>query len=560
MTKNILLLFLSPVKPDADDKYEDILGEEGTKGTSESAVRWILNKDIKLDKIFVLASEKIRKPIDGLKQTHLYFFRERLKKFLPNVDDIIEVITHNEKNSVAENLKSVADMAEKIQNYAAQFSEDKIILHVDLTGGMRDVNIMMLDLTRLLEYSGFKISKILYSNFQKKRVEPLKNIYDLFQLIAGVEEFVNFGSVTALDKYYADKTKSEQLEQLFDSMRFFAQAIKLCHYGQFNDAIEQLHDALRFFEENSTDDVEDSLMRRLIGKIRKDYHDLIVNRKKDDLKIIRWCLERDYLQQALTLFTERVPEYLGEKGIIIQTPEETDKLTERVDKDEMRRNRFYYLLNVYKSKDHNAVALKKLCAAVKTEAVGKKIVDVDALIKKIGAEISTSENSLADETRFRSQLETFNKLRREPEILLDLSSPEIQPISEIINQKRAELAEKNFGIERRKIIFDFVNKELANKDFTKFFPGVIYKKQIFDKFPAAHKVYELIADENFSVTDEEQFLNVMNKYFRIQKERNQSNHARPDFGEFKTANELRAFMSGALDDIEKLVAEKNSKR
>ncbi|MBE8953010.1 MAG: hypothetical protein SR1Q7_07695 [Quinella sp. 1Q7] len=56
-------------------------------------------------------------------------------------------------------------MAGRIQEFAAG---DKVTLHVDLTGGMRDVNIMMLDLTRLLDYSGLEIKHILYSDFGKK--------------------------------------------------------------------------------------------------------------------------------------------------------------------------------------------------------------------------------------------------------------------------------------------------------------------------------------------------------------------------------------------------------
>ena len=166
-----------------------------------------------------------------------------------------------------------------------------------------------------------KVEKILYSNRDYKtetgRVEEVQNIYDLFQLMAGIEEFVNFSSVNALERYYEGKRAnlSEPLNQLLVAMKNFADAIKLCHYGQFNAAIKNLHDAVKDFE--PTDDVEDVLMSTFIALVRKDYADLIFPREKDDLRVICRCLDNDYLQQALILYTERIPEYLGKHGNIV---------------------------------------------------------------------------------------------------------------------------------------------------------------------------------------------------------------------------------------------------
>ncbi|MBR0061659.1 MAG: TM1812 family CRISPR-associated protein, partial [Selenomonadaceae bacterium] len=343
MAKNILLLFLSPVKPNDDIKFVNIDGKE-IKNSNEPAILYLAQKNIALDKIFIFASEMIRKPVanyleNGEPITHLNFFLKRLEEFLPGVDSFI--FNYDEKISDDAKLKSVAEMANKIQEFAG---DEETFLHVDLTGGMRDINMMMLDLTRLLEYSGLKIGTLVYSDLGKKKVEELRNIYDLFQLIAGVEEFVNFGSVTALKNYYSDKQLSEPLTNLLATMENFAAAIKLCHYGQFRDAIINLHDAVRDFKP-AQDDTQDILMARLIGRIREDYHRLIVNRDLDDLEVIRWCLNHDYLQQALTLYTERVPEYLGEKKFLSQSEAEEKLLTDAVKNDDMGRKRFFYLFS-----------------------------------------------------------------------------------------------------------------------------------------------------------------------------------------------------------------------
>lgn len=560
MAKEILLLFLSDVKTKlVGDKvvvsgatYDNIAGEPALT-TNESAVRYLLSKNSP-DKIFAFASKKVHETIagyrtcDGREQTHLDFFLERIKKFCPGT--AYEIYDYDETKTGEENLKSVAEMAGRIQKFAA---DDKVILHVDLTGGMRDINMMMLDLTRLLDYSGLTIGKLLYSNFGKKTVEELQNIYDLFQLIAGVEEFVNFGSVKALNAYYKGKSISEPLKKLLNAMENFAEAIKLCHYGQFRDAIINLHDTVHDFDKYTSEDTEDILMARLIGRIKEDYHHIIVNRELDDAEVIRWCLNHDYLQQALTLYTERIPEYLGEKIIVIS--EANAKIIANVVAND-RRNFFYYLLNVHSSNtDHIHDGFKFYCNAVKSDTVGRKDVDVDAWLEKLRAKFEPLKNSLSDEQRIRMQLDTFNKIRRDPSLLLDLSAPELEPIREIIDKLSTELLAKERGFERRKIIFDFVNK-LPNENFTEYFPEVVFAKDAREKYSWAFRSYELLFDKFFSVKiPEEKFLNIMRKYFRIQQERNQSNHARADFGDFVTAEELHKFMSAALDEIKDAVSD-----
>lgn len=172
MTKNILLLFLNDVKRNSDgiisEKIFNNVEGEPSLTTSESAVRYLLQKN-PLDKIFGFASKKVRELIVGMEQTHLDFFIERVKKFWS--DSNCEVYDYDETTGGEGNLRNVAKMAGLIQKFAAG---KEITLHVDLTGGMRDVNMMMLDLKRLLDYSGLKIGRLLYSNLGKKKLKNSK--------------------------------------------------------------------------------------------------------------------------------------------------------------------------------------------------------------------------------------------------------------------------------------------------------------------------------------------------------------------------------------------------
>lgn len=564
MDKNILLLFLSDVKTKEIDgkvvvsetRYKNVAGEEKTQTTNESALRYLL-KDFSVDKIFIFASKtvrgvdknKTRFTLDGKTWRYEEFSLERFKKFLPG-DDRYFVFDYDEDGSDEENLKSVAEMASVIQTYVGD--EQGVRLHVDLTGGMRHVNMMMLELTRLLEYSGLKVEKILYSNRDFKtetgRVEEVQNIYDLFQLMAGVEEFVNFGSVNALESYYRDKRAnlSKPLNQLLDTMKDFADAIKLCHYGQFSAAIINLHDAVKDF--TPTDDIEDVLMATFITRIRKDYADLIFSREKDDLRVIRWCLDHDYLQQALILYTERIPEYLGERGVIILDAEQAEDIKRRAAKDRLQS--FFYLFSKVEPKGNKLDRGKKIfCKSVKNNAwltIKNKSFNFETWLADLNLKLEPLNLNCPDDEDFRAQFETLAAVFQDPKLLFDLSSPALDPIRKILDALDEELKSKKWGGERIKSLAKFFNNALVDDDVPDYFTG-----GGFMKYSKALKIHELLNEKFFTVSiSKEKFLSIVDKYFRIKDERNHSAHAREDYGEFKTADKLRDFMHCALKELE----------
>lgn len=95
-------------------------------------------------------------------------------------------------------------MAAKVDAFIAALpNDDSLVLHADCTGGMRNAAMVMMAVLRLMQYDDrVSIGDILYSNWSKRIVERANNIYALFDLIAGAEEFVRFGSVQTLRDYY----------------------------------------------------------------------------------------------------------------------------------------------------------------------------------------------------------------------------------------------------------------------------------------------------------------------------------------------------------------------
>lgn len=246
----------------------------------------------------------------------------------------IITVDYDESNSMNAALPDIGEMgksilaeAEKIQR--EQGADCPITIHADMTGGMRNASMMMLGVMRLLNFSGLQMGKILYSNWERNRdvnyVEDSQDVYRFFDLVAGATEFAKYGSVEKLADYYnidvfeqkpyTDECNlSRELYELVNAMGYFAQSIKLCRYGELEDACALLAEKIQAFTNLAPQnyDVNDKLFATLLPTIEESYKTVLS--AHDDLDIITWCVKQGHLQQAMTLYTERVPEFIDKQG------------------------------------------------------------------------------------------------------------------------------------------------------------------------------------------------------------------------------------------------------
>ena len=235
-------------------------------------------------------------------------------------------------------LRIAGQIQDDIDQMRRENPDVRIVLYADCTGGPRHAIMMLIDIIRLLQYNNVDIGYLFYSNWNRDTkigtVETVNDVYDFYNLIAGAEEFVNFGSVKDIQVYFEHRTVSTELEDLLLAMAEFADEVKLCRRWRFVDAIHHLRKAIETFEEKwedveqrldtvieSNDDVRlnDMLMFQLLPQIHKDYSDLLG--EHDSLSLIKWCLNQGLLQQALTLYTESIPDFLFDRnsGFIAMT-------------------------------------------------------------------------------------------------------------------------------------------------------------------------------------------------------------------------------------------------
>lgn len=337
--QNILLLFLSYIKVEESGKVKphDYKEVGQAFSTNESAVRYLLQKSGSVDKVFMFVSDDVRRDMmyckkgeaakpyldeQGRHRTHVEYFIDSLRDIVD--EDAFVQIAFDASGKGEKTLGSALEMSDSIKAYINSISSDKeVVLHADFTGGLRSAMMAMMAVVRLMQYSGIKTGEMLYSNFQAKEVEESDYIYDLFDVVSGAEEFANFGSVNTIRRYFRQREIPVVLERLLDAMGRFSEEIRLCHRKQLEMAAADLCRCIEDFAASDSKDIESRLMHQLETRIKRDYAGLWDD-DADIMSLIRWCLEHDYLQQALTLFVEGIPDYLYEHGIF-QLPEDAEK-------------------------------------------------------------------------------------------------------------------------------------------------------------------------------------------------------------------------------------------
>lgn len=348
MEHHIYLTFLTAFKskfPYDEDRLRNTLVSTTIKKpyneiiqTSESVLKTVLHdkrNQFTLEKLFFFETKELStkiKCVDNPSQhiTTKQIFESRITDFINeyNIDldwssNTVEYIKCGDIENISNLKASILDMSQQMMKfYHAQPKEDTVTLHVDLTGGPRTAIMLMLAIIRLVAYQGIQIGSISYANLDNESntitVYESKDIYFLFDMIAGFSEFTHYGDANTL-RHYFDQTNTEDelTNQLLSKMGDFSEAISLSSRGLFQSSVEGIDTLFTNIANRPQDNsqFELGIFQLMRNKIQESY-ETILSDPEDDLVYIEWCLQNDYLQQALALFIEYVPRTILKEKII----------------------------------------------------------------------------------------------------------------------------------------------------------------------------------------------------------------------------------------------------
>lgn len=352
--RGLLLLFISDYKKNASvSKYKvrregsEPLWFEGAQ-TNDAPVKYLLSKGLedgnKIEKIICIVSQKVEK--EGYEE-----FKSMVNGYIREKEVLNAAYGKQEpeyhKIEYPEDEAEISDRAAQVYRQIAAEDciggENRAKVYIDYTGGLRDINFLMTAIIRYLGYHGVTCKEIVYSSFnrddkEKNEIYSLSCIYDMYQLLNGVEQFVNTGNADLLSACYCredDSSTRDLLKQIVS----FSHAMSLCDVRDVDGIMDRLCAGLDQFDAGEAKGSFFSVMfGDLTSLIRKKLYI-----EKDGMysypRLIRWCLDNNMVQQALTLYIEKMPEYYCSQGLL--------KFSEEVQKDKKNqgqtwRTEFFY--------------------------------------------------------------------------------------------------------------------------------------------------------------------------------------------------------------------------
>lgn len=296
---NKLILFLSTPNRDQSEKtFNSDIGQFTGINSSDAPTKYILkyidNNNSILDEIICIVTEQSKNNLENYKELLSKYCTEN-EISSPKITDILY------SANTSETIKSITENIHKDDN-----------IFIDTTGGFRDISYILLFIVRFLEYAGINFKKAIYGNYNDFSIIDVTSTYKLFNLINSADNFTSFGSSQALSQIF-ENTNNQYIKNLIQSMNDFSNAITLCRTKNIDDIFSRLNTNLNKLANNiNTDNGYELLFYQMTDLIRQKFQ--LDNPSIDYVNIINWCLDNNLIQQAITIYTDKIPKYLHQKG------------------------------------------------------------------------------------------------------------------------------------------------------------------------------------------------------------------------------------------------------
>lgn len=359
--KNVLLLAMSIISREKqvskyaiDNSIKDLFNQGNAEGSyvyqlepvPKMLVEELAKNNEKLDYIYALNTYKSKntktyltngndKSIyysDEYKEyTAFEYFQERCSKIIDK-EDIIDIPVEKEIND--------ADVSMALYNFTTELvqltKKYKVNLYVDLHGGFRETATVLDAILMLIkDINNIELKDVYSIEYPDsigtiKSVKRTSNIYDF---VGGMQEFLSFGRSNGLIKYVEEEMEKESNDNelheknqaLVDAINMFSDGISLNQAGLFSDRLSELADKVNCvsYEKNF------GIVKQLISNNYVVYIDKIENKNGEQSRYdllgiernylpaqLKWCLDKDLLQQTLTLIESVMIESLINEGIV----------------------------------------------------------------------------------------------------------------------------------------------------------------------------------------------------------------------------------------------------
>ena len=208
-------------------------------------------------------------------------------------------------------------------------SHKTIHLYMDMQGGDRNTISQMNAIVELLGRQGVRVMGRYANDFARdKVVHTIRDAsaeYRTYDIISAMDAFSRYGWGDSLKEYFKDKTeKDSKEERLIGFIDNASSAISKCDPDGFDNAIDEIGKLGEEFRNPGVITEMDVVYR----DIEEDYR-VLYEAKYRYVEQIRWCLDKKFLQQALTIFEAKMPHEFVYSGMIYYLKEDASEQERR---------------------------------------------------------------------------------------------------------------------------------------------------------------------------------------------------------------------------------------
>lgn len=320
MGRNVLLLYMSIFNKNPKIQTQT--------QTNEGAVRYLIEEGETPDCILALCSERVRKEAkempDGSTRTTLEYFRD---SFLPKVHipaERLVVIEVPDSMDEETQFQAISQLLEKI--------EKKDTLFVDLSGGLRDVAMLLVTVARCMrDLRDVQTRRVICAELNNNEtvVHDRTQLYGLFDFVTAMDAFFSTGTAQKLTRYLrSEGEKDPVLHALLTRINQFSEDLALCRVQKLNDDLNQIAQALKETPKKSQN-LTDLFFQMLKDRFSTEFAELLSSGEKALPALVSWCADHGMYQQALTLLCEQMPEYVCQHIFVQPTERGWDYLADQ---------------------------------------------------------------------------------------------------------------------------------------------------------------------------------------------------------------------------------------
>lgn len=241
-------------------------------------------------------------------KTAFEYYKSIVDTCCPNAEIVTVKLEDNNAQTI--------DTSEILAQICTNINRNDVV-YIDGAGGQRTISNLIQLLTKMLKYIGIENPYNLYANIQNNQpfINDTSDFDRMTDLADAFNEFMTTGKSDQLNRCMTNQNSEEAYKKLLSVMGEFSDKIRLGNVEALDKIIVSLKKSIDECKNlESSKDIETVIIKQFLPAIE----DKLIGGSKDVdfIKIISWCLDNVLIQQALTLFVEKMPKVLFDKKTI----------------------------------------------------------------------------------------------------------------------------------------------------------------------------------------------------------------------------------------------------